>query len=460
MPAVAARPAPRRRRGLPWILALVVLVLLVGGAAIWLNVSASAATNAVATLRVYVPVTAVAHDGAYSRANSGAMVQAGDGVKTDAKGRASIQLPDGTLTRLASDTEITLTSAHFAKDGNLHDVSIAQKVGRTFTNVQHLVGGAPYKVSGQSATATVRGTKFEVYIKADGTMVVKLFEGQLDFVGKNTVHLVAPQQATADAQGNVGPAGPIQPDPDDPFGAELAASDASAQGTTPGTEQDYIGPPLHNGEQQQTSYSFAGGGLVKAALGYPGSAMKLQVKAPDGQMYSGTGASPIVVVVNNGPAGIYMIYVIGVSGLGADGETPFVSVAALEPCTSADLNQNGAIRRGLASQDLAGNIQVSGVSNLNLTISGNLLAGAIITGNGTFNAASWNGTVILAKHGTTLQVMAVGASAFGINIPAEQIMSQVGTAVGQDPSNISVGFILDRLFTCNSVIIIDGRAAL
>jgi hypothetical protein len=54
--------------------------------------------------------------------------------------------------------------------------------------------------------------------------------------------------------------------------------------------------------------------------------------------------------------------------------------------------------------------------------------------------------------------MAVGATAFGINIPAEQIMSQVGTAVGQDPSNINLGFIVNRLFTCNSVIIIDGRA--
>jgi hypothetical protein len=259
---------------------------------------------------------------------------------------------------------------------------------------------------------------------------VKLFEGQLDFVGKNTVHLVAPQQATADPQGNVGPAGPILPDPDDPFGAELAASDASSQGTTPGTEQDYIGPPLHDGEQQQTSYSFAGGGLVKAALGYPGSAMKLQVKAPDGQIYSGTGASPIVVVVNNGPAGIYSISVIGVSGLGANGETPFVSVAALEPCTSADVNQNGAIRRGLSSQDLASNIQVSGVSNLNLTVSGNLLAGAIITGSGTFNGAGWTGTVVLARHGMGLEVMAVGATAFGINIPAEHVAGRYGGRSG------------------------------
>src|SRR5260370_31992485 len=155
-------------------------------------------------------------------------------------------------------------------------------------------------------------------------MIVKLFEGHLDFVGKNTVHLVAPQQATADPQGNVGPAGPILPDPDDPFGAELAASDASAQGTTPGTEQDYIGPPLHNGEQQQISYTFAGGGLVKAALGYPGSAMKLQVKAPAGQIHNRTGASPIVVVVNNGPAGLYNISVIGVQRPCANGDTPLV----------------------------------------------------------------------------------------------------------------------------------------
>ncbi len=288
MSAVAAKPAPRRRRGLRWIVVLVVIVVVVGGLLFWLNLSASASTNAVAVLNVFLPVTSVAHNGgAYDPATTGSIVQPGDGVKTDAKGRAAIQFPDGTLTRLASDTEMTLTSAHFAKDGNLHDTSIAQKLGRTFTNVQHLVSGATYKVSGQSATATVRGTKFEVYIKADGTMIVKLFAGQLDFVGKNTVHLVAPQQATADPQGSVGPAGPILPDPDDPFGPELAASDASAQGTTPGTEQDYIGPPLHNGEQQQVSYSFAGGGLVKAALGYPGSVMKLQVKAPGGRGQQG-----------------------------------------------------------------------------------------------------------------------------------------------------------------------------
>jgi hypothetical protein len=460
MPAVAAKPAPRRRRSLRWIVALLVIVLVVAGGAIYLNIAASAATNAAATLTVFLPTTSVAHNGgAYAAANTGAIVQPGDGVQTDAKGRASIQLPDGTLTRLASSTEITLSAAHFSKDGNLHDASFAEKVGRTFTNVQHLVSGATFKVSGQSATATVRGTKFEVYVKADGTMIVKLFEGQLDFDGKNHVHLTAPQQATADPQGNVGPAGPILPDPDDPFGAEMAASDAASEGTTPGTEQDFIGVPLHNGEQQPYTYSFAGGGLVKAALGYPGSAMTLQVKAPDATIFSKTGASPIVVEIDNALAGIYTIVVIGVSGLGANGETPFVSVAALEPCASANIDSRGAVRRGLTSQDLANNISVSGISNLSLTVVGNSLAGAIIKGSGTFNGASWTGTVVLLKHGNGLEVIAVGATAFGFNVPAEQSVSQIGTVIGQDPSNINVGFTVDRLFTCNGVVIIDGRTS-
>jgi len=135
----------------------------------------------------------------------------------------------------------------------------------------------------------------------------------------------------------------------------------------------------------------------------------------------------------------------------------FYSVAALEPCTSANLILNRAVRRGLTSQDLQGNVQVSGVSNLKLMVVGDSLAGAIITGTGTFNGAGWTGTVILLKHGDGLAIIAVGATAFGFSVPAEQIMSQIGSTVGQDPANIGVGFIVDRLFTCNGVVVIDGR---
>jgi hypothetical protein len=437
----------------------VLLAVIIGAGVFWVNLSAQAAVNVAATLTVYQPTASVAHGagGTYTSQLTGAQVQAGDSLKTDTKGRASIQLPDGTLTRLASGTEIALDSAHFTKNGSLHDARITEKVGRTLTSVQHLVAGATFQVAGQSAVASVRGTKFEVFIKPDGTMIVKLFDGQLDFEGKNRVPLTSGQQATADPQGNIGPAVPIQPDPDDPFGPALAASAAVTAGTTVGTEQDFIGAPLHNGEQQTYTYSYAGGGLVKASLGYPGSAMQLKVQTPDGQIYTGTGPSPIVVTVNNAPAGIYKLFVTGVSGLGTIGEEPFLAVAAVEQCVSSDIDQNGAVRRGYTAQDLTSSVQVSGLSNLTVTVAPSSPAGAIVTGHGTYNGVAWTGSVLLIAHGGVLDIIAVGGTVFGVNVPAQQIVSQVGSAIGQDPSKLNPGFVVDRLFACNSVVMIDGR---
>src|ERR1700730_15562041 len=393
MSVKAARPAPKRRGGYRLIIILLVILLLIGAGLFWLSSSAQAATNATATLTVVQATASVEHgNGSIMASPTGTVVTPGDSIKTDAKGRAAIQLPDGTLTRLAGDTQITLTAAHFTKTGDLQDVSLLQKAGRTFTNVQHLVSGATFKVAGQSAVASVRGTKFEVLVNADGSMLVKLFDGELDLDGKNHVHLVGNQQATVDAQGNVGAAGPIQADLNDPFIPQLAASNATSVGTTPGTEQDFIGPPIHNGEQQSYTYSFAGDGIVKAALGYRGSAMALRVKGPDGHVYPGTGAPPIVVVVPNAPPGIYTLTVVGVSGLGTAGEEPFLSVAASEPCRSATIAQNRAVRRAYTSQDLTGAITVPGLANLSLTIIGSSLAGSIVSGSGTYKGVGWNGT--------------------------------------------------------------------
>jgi hypothetical protein len=455
----SARTPPKRRGGYRLIIILLVILLIVGAGFFWVSTAAQAATNATATLTVFLPTTSVSHGGGtFVASKTGTVVQPGDSIKTDAKGRAAIQLPDGSLTRLTGGTQITLTSAHFAKTGNIHDVSILQKVGRTLTYVQHLVSGATFKVAGPSAVASVRGTKFEVLVNPDGTMLVKLFDGQLELDGKNHVHLDANQQATVDAQGNVGSAGPILAEANDPFVPEVAASNATSQDTTAGTEQDFIGPPLHNVEQQTYTYSFAGGGIVKAALGYPGSSMALRIKAPDGHTYSGTGHSPIVVVVPNGPPGIYNVTAAGLNGLGAAGEEPFVSVAAFEPCVSSMIGANGAVRRGYTAQDLAGAITVPGLSNLNLTIVGDSVSGAIVKGTGTYNGVGWTGTVVLFMHGGVLQIVAVGATVLNVNVPAESIVQQIGSAIAQDPNNINPGFVVDRLFTCKGVLMIDGRS--
>ena len=462
MATVAAKPQPRRRGGRRLLIALGALVVLIAAGVVWLNVAAQAEVSASAALTVYQPTASTSHNGSdFAPATTGTILQAGDSVKTDTRGRASITLPDGTVTQLASGTQVRLDSAHFTKNGNMHDVSLTQQIGRTFTNVQHLVTGATFDVHGQAATASVRGTKFEIYIQADGTMLVKLFEGTLVLTSsKGSITLHAGQQVTVAADGTIGTPGPIVPDPNDPFGPAIDASGAVQQGTTPGTEQDFIGGALRDGDRQTYTYSYAGGGLVKASLGYPGSAMKLTVKGPDGQQYIGTGKSPIVVVVNPAPAGIYTIYVDGVSGLGANGEEPFVAVASVEDCKSEDVEQLGAIHRGYTAQDLVTAVQqsgASGVSNLRLTISPNTISGAVISAQGMYNGFSWSGSAVLTAHNGVFQIMPTGGTIFGLNVPAQQVVDQIAAVIGQNPNSVDPGFTVDRLFTCNSVMIVDGR---
>jgi hypothetical protein len=463
--AAPAKPAPKPRRGGRRFLMVVgILVLIVAGAVVWLNVAAEAQIDASGSLTVYQPTASIA-DGtaAGAAATSGATVHAGDTVSTDAKGLAGITLPDGTLTRLAKNTSITLDSAHFSKNGSMHDVSFTQQIGRTFTNVQHLVTGASFDVHGKAATASVRGTKFEVYIDASGAMTVKVFQGTVILHNSHgSVTINAGQQATASPDGTLGNPGPIQPDPNDPFGPTLDASNAVSGDTTPGTEQDYIGSPLHDGQQQTYTYSYAGGSSVEAALGYPGSAMKLTLKSPDGVTKSATGKLPYVRR-DGAPAGIYTIIVDGVSGLGANGEEPFIAVASVEQCVSVDTEQNGAIHRGYTAQDLINAVlqsgQVSGLSNLNLSLGADSVSGVILRASGTYNGVGWSGSVVMVAHDGVFDIMPTGGTVFGMNVPAQQVVQQIASVIGQDPSNISPGFVVDRLFTCNSVMMVDGRAA-
>ena len=457
------KPTPRRRGGRRLLIALALVIVLIVGGIVWLNVAAQAQVNASAALTVYQPTASIARHNStdFVAASTGTIVQAGDSIQTDAKGRAAITLPDGTITRLASATTIKLDSAHFTKSGNLSDVSLTQRIGRTFTNVQHLVTGAHFDVHGSSATASVRGTKFEIFIQEDGTMIVKLFDGKLHLSSsKGSLDFSARQQVTIKPDGTIGTPGPIVPDPSDPFGPALDASNAVQVGTTPGTEQDFVGAALHDGERQTYSYSYAGGSVVKASLGYPGSAMKLTVKAPDGQQYFGTGKSPITVTVNNAPSGIYTIYVDGVSGLGTAGEEPFVAVASVEECKSADIAQFGAVHRGYTARDLITAVeqsQASGVSNLSLTISEDTIAGAIINAKGTYKGFSWSGSAVLAALNGSFAILPTGGTIFGMSVPAQQVVEQIAAVIGQNPSNIDPGFTVDRLFTCNSVLMVDGR---
>ena len=264
---------------------------------------------------------------------------------------------------------------------------------------------------------------------------------------------------TIDAQGNIGTPGPILADPEDPFTGEIAADEQVQASTTPGTEESFIGPPLHNGEQQQYTYSFAGGSDIKAALAYPGSTMELKVEAPDGKVYNKTDVSPVVIVIIDPPPGIYKLDVLGISGLDPNGESPYVTVAATEPCQTANINQNGAIRRSFSGPDLVSAVQVSGLSNLQVSIVGSSSGGAFVQGTASYNGIGVGGALILFAHGGKLGIIALAASIFGAQVPPQQAAQQIASALGQDPLNVDIGFHVDRLFACNGVLMIDGRTA-
>jgi len=71
--------------------------------------------------------------------------------------------------------------------------------------------------------------------------------------------------------------------------------------------------------------------------------------------------------------------------------------------------------------------------------------------------AGWSGTIVIVAHNGVFDIMPTGGAVFGMSVPAQQIVQQIAAAIGQDPSNINPGFVIDRLFTCKGVMIVDGR---
>lgn len=477
-PLTPTPSAPKKggRGGLRILIALAVIVILVIAAIVTLGIVASADTTVGAVLTTYVPNSAVSRNGgSFNNATTGTLVNPGDSVRTDKNGRAQIQFPDGSITRLSNCTKINVDASHFARSGHVHDISITDKIGRTLTSVEHLVGGASFNVVGNTTTASVRGTLFEVLNNNDraetgcpgpaapkvqtNAVVIKLFRGSLEVSGKSGhLHLTEGQQVTVDPKGNIGDPGPIQPDPDDPFAQDVTAITDVTTDTTPGTEQDCIFSPLHNGEVQSCTYSFAGGSALKAALAYPGSLMQLRVTDPTGHITSKTGPSVIDITLLTPPVGIYKLEAVGVSGIGPDGEEPFITVAAQEPCQTTNVEQNGAIRHSYAASDLENAVSISGLSNLNVAVLGDTIGGAILTGTLSYNGISLGGTLLVYPHGGNTSVIPLAATAFGLNIPAQQAGQQISSALGQDPNNISLGFDVERVFTCQNVLMIEGRS--
>jgi hypothetical protein len=438
------------------LLAILLVVLLVVGGGYWFFVAqAQAAINSPAALIVVnTPVDVDTNNSAgFHPGLPGQELTAGNIVRTGDGGHAAIQFPDGSFVRMAPSTIVTLTAAQLAKDGNLQSASLVQKVGRTFTNVQHLVSGASFQVGGHSVSAAVRGTQFEVLVRPDNTNLIKVFDGTVKVSGKTTASLTAGQQIDADANGTLSGQGPIKPEIQDPYALEAQCARAVSAGTNAGTVQTSGGDSLATGQTETVEYN-SPGGVLSVALCYPGSLMSITVIDPSGASHGSRQGAPPVQFNLNGPPGRYRAVIRAISAPG--GEPYAVAFASNAGCSSEKVDTGTFVRETLSNDQISQGLQQAGVTLQVQGTSNNSARLYYYSDLGGF-PISW--TLVFYAASPNLGVVLTQVTVRGVNITT-QLASRLPAGISQSLS-VPTDYTVDRVYSCKGpaggVMVIEGH---
>ena len=91
-------------------------------------------------------------------AKDGQVLRQGDSLKTDAAGKAEIDYTDGSLTRLGSSTEFTITKLTNKQGGRQTEGTIT--IGETWSRASKVSETSSFEVKAGGTTAAVEGTAF------------------------------------------------------------------------------------------------------------------------------------------------------------------------------------------------------------------------------------------------------------------------------------------------------------
>src|SRR2546425_46710 len=435
---------------------VVLALLLVGSGWYFFVVQAQAAISAPAALVVFnAPVEVGRNDSGYRTAVPGEPLIAGNSVRTGHGGHAAIQFPDGSFVRMSQDTVVTVTAAQLNKDGTLQSAGSAQKVGRTFSNVQHLITGANFKVGGHSVSAEVRGTEFEVLVRADHTNKIWVFVGAATVTGKTAATLTAGQEIDADADGNLSNQRSNQFETQDPFPLAAQCGGTASSGNNAGTAQTSISDSIATGQSEEHVYDSIGGNLT-VALCYPGSLMSVTVTDPLGGRRTAQGKSPLTIKIPNAPPGRYRAMVRGVDVRG--GEPHSVSFATDAACVEGNVDTGGVVRQTLSNSQIANALSQSGAMGVTLQVQGASTNSARI-----FYHSAPGGTPIpwtIDFYAATPNLGGVRPQrpARGSNVRTQPV-SRLPQAPGQP--GVSIDFSVDRVYSCRGpsggILVIEGH---
>ena len=438
------------------LLIIVLIVLLIGGGGWWFFVvQASAAVNTHASLVVInQPITVDGNLGL-----PGQSLDAGSTVATGPGGHGAIDFPDGSYIRLAPQTTVQVNSVQLDKAGNLRTVALEEKVGRTFTNVQHLVNGASFTVAGHSVTAAVRGTQFEVLVRPDHTNRIWVFVGSVRVTGTTTLTMTAGQEIDADPGGTLSNLRSNQFDPNDPFPMAQQCESTVSSGRNPGTADSSLGDSLTTGQSAESDYYSAGGSLG-VALCYPGSLMSVTVTDPTGVSYSKQGPSPVTLTIPNGTPGLYRAIVHALN-VPATGETYAVAFATDAPCSVDTVDTKSVVRETLSNSQISNLLAESGVSGVTLYIQGTSPKSARIVYYSNVGGVTLSWTIDFYAASPDLGAVITQVTVHGVEV-STLIVSNLSNLGGRSIAAIPSSFVVDRVYSCagaggDDLMVVEGH---
>lgn len=277
------------------ILALAVLVASVALAAV---ASLSSVAPATAVLTVFVGGAEIQRAGSAARTagRTGDRLVTGDTVVTGPASKAQLTFPDGSVSRLDSETQVTIATAG-------QQTALAQAGGLTWNRVRQLTGGAGFRIDGPNHTAAqVRGTEFGYYVEQDAAGAPVIWVD----VWSGSVRVTGPTGSPVDGAG--GQRVTVRQDAPAAAPVPIPDGDRRLDFTVFNTALNALrGPPLVMGGGSLRSGQTAGPYEVavdsptdlQLVLSWPGSSFELTVLDPAGgavrQIQSST--PPLSVVI-------------------------------------------------------------------------------------------------------------------------------------------------------------------
>lgn len=212
--------AKRRGRG-RWLILLVILALVAGGALYTVSGGRGGSVAQAAISVVDTNVDARKDATEFAPAIDGDVLATGDEVRADAKGRGFLTFIDGSTVTLAPSARVVVTEASRGGDGSTI-VRLEQTAGLLWASVtKQVYANSRFEIHTPALTAVVRGTGFESEVASNGATTIRVADGTVVESAQGVDQLVSAGSQSTTAPG----AAPGVPTPLPPTaGLHLAAN--------------------------------------------------------------------------------------------------------------------------------------------------------------------------------------------------------------------------------------------